>query len=244
MPSAQGPSIQGLASPSSRSGQAASSPAAAISARPGHQTATRAPVKSEKSPCGASQPSSGGKVSTTTSTRMVCARVTVATEARASCASTAMTMTPPGTAQKKPVCRSVPARRVKSGATTRPERMASTPQASITGSAAVTAASTGPVKVLPRPRPRKTSPAGRAQPGTATGRCQASAAVAAMAPIIQASGTCSRCMAAPPSAAAAMVRHWMRSWGEGGEGDKACSLAPQILCVKPRRLRLASPGPR
>ena len=85
------------------------------------------PVNSPKSPCGASQPSSGGKVSTTTSTRMVCASVTVATEALASCASTAITMTPPGTAQKKPVCASVPASRVNSRATTRPEAIASTP---------------------------------------------------------------------------------------------------------------------
>ena len=224
----QGPSIQGLAMPAVRSGQASASPPAAIASSPGHQIGCRGAMNSPKAPCGASQPSSGGKVSTTTSTRMVCARVTVATEALASCASIAMTITPPGTAQKKPVCESVPASRVNSRATTKPVAMAMTPPASSTGSAPLTAASTGPEKVAPRPSPRKTSPVGRAQPGTATGRCQASAAVATIAPIIQASGTCSSASSPPPRAAIPVVRSWV-----GRVRKAAATIGPAARSVKP-----------
>ena len=161
----------------------------------------------------------------------------MATEAFASCASIAITMMPPGMAQKKPVRESVPASLVNTGTTAIPATMDTTPPKQQHRQAPVTAASTGPEKVAPSAKPRNTSPAGRAQTGIATGRCQASSAVASMAPIIQASGTRSRCSTAPPSAAMKAVRRWVRSGDSPGAGceaeDNGPTIAPGRRSVKP-----------
>ena len=100
---------------------------------------------------------------------------------------------------------SIPVIRVKKGTTATPARIDATPATSKAGRAAPTAAMTGPEKVCPNPSPSMMSATGRTAGCTATGRNQASAAVAASAPIIQASGTCRRVNSAPPRIAAISV---------------------------------------